>query len=219
MADEWGIALDLSRAQHAPGNFAALAARAEAGGLDMVVLRDDDAADPAGLTGLDPWTTAVWLAGRTEHIPIAVPGGGPGGPNDAMATKATESLGLLAGARVFAADHRPDSGHIVPAATPADVDAVISKADRPAGGSRPRRPAAVRARRRPGIDYDGIPESLAGTAVEPGDPAYRSRRSTYLRGGSPGLVLSPRTPAEVSEALAFARRHRWTGRRPGGSTT
>jgi FAD/FMN-containing dehydrogenase len=30
-------------------------------------------------------------------------------------------------------------------------------------------------------------------------------RSTYIRGGSPGLVLRPRDPGEVAEALAFAR--------------
>jgi len=61
--------------------------------------------------------------------------------------------------------------------------------------------------RKPGIDYDGVPKSLAGRAVEPGDPGYRALSSTYLRGGAPGLVLRPRTPAEVAAALAFARRH------------
>jgi FAD/FMN-containing dehydrogenase len=60
----------------------------------------------------------------------------------------------------------------------------------------------------PGIDHDGIPESLVGTAVAPGDPGYRGVASTYLRGGAPGLVLRPRTPPEVADALAFARRHR-----------
>ncbi|SDE64440.1 FAD-binding oxidoreductase [Auraticoccus monumenti] len=70
------------------------------------------------------------------------------------------------------------------------------------------RPDRVRARRRPGIDYDGVPTSLAATAVEPGDPGYRDARSTYLRGGHPGLVLRPQTTGEVVDALAFARRHR-----------
>src|SRR5690606_36617622 len=32
--------------------------------------------------------------------------------------------------------------------------------------------------------------------------------STYLRGGAPGLVLRPRTPDEVADALAVARAHR-----------
>jgi alkanesulfonate monooxygenase SsuD/methylene tetrahydromethanopterin reductase-like flavin-dependent oxidoreductase (luciferase family) len=69
------------------------------------------------------------------------------------------------------------------------------------------RNAAVRARRRPGIDYDAVPASLAGTAVEPGDVRYAGVRSNYLRGGSPGIVLRPRTTAEVVDALGYARRH------------
>lgn len=69
------------------------------------------------------------------------------------------------------------------------------------------RGAAVRAKRREGIDYDGVPASLADGAVEPGDIAYPRVRSNYLRGGAPGLVLRPTTTAEVVDALAFARRH------------
>jgi FAD/FMN-containing dehydrogenase len=69
------------------------------------------------------------------------------------------------------------------------------------------RPSWVRARRRPGIDYDGVPASLSDAVVEPGDIDYPRVRSTYLRGGSPGIVLRPRTTAEVVDALAFARRH------------
>lgn len=67
------------------------------------------------------------------------------------------------------------------------------------------RRAAVRARRAPGIDYDAIPASLVGTAVEPGDAGYAAVRSTYMRGGRPGLVLRPGDTAEVVEALAYAR--------------
>jgi alkanesulfonate monooxygenase SsuD/methylene tetrahydromethanopterin reductase-like flavin-dependent oxidoreductase (luciferase family) len=73
-------------------------------------------------------------------------------------------------------------------------------------GQPPRR-ADVRAKRREGIDYDAIPESLAGDAVEPGDVAYSTVRSTYMRGGAPGLVLRPGSTLEVVEALAFARRN------------
>jgi FAD/FMN-containing dehydrogenase/alkanesulfonate monooxygenase SsuD/methylene tetrahydromethanopterin reductase-like flavin-dependent oxidoreductase (luciferase family) len=69
------------------------------------------------------------------------------------------------------------------------------------------RSTAVRARRLPGIDYDAIPATLAGAAVEPGDVRYTSVRSNYLRGGSPGLVLRPSTTAEVVDALRYARRH------------
>ncbi|MFD0475834.1 FAD-binding oxidoreductase [Nonomuraea thailandensis] len=63
----------------------------------------------------------------------------------------------------------------------------------------------VRRHRREGIDYDAVPAALAESAVEPGDAAFARVRSTYLRGGSPGLVLRPGTPAEVSQAVRFAR--------------
>lgn len=69
------------------------------------------------------------------------------------------------------------------------------------------RPASVRNKRRPGIAYDDVPASLAGTAVEPGDLDYARVRSTYMRGGAPGLVLRPATTAEVVDALAFVRAH------------
>ena len=73
--------------------------------------------------------------------------------------------------------------------------------------SRPVRRADVRARRRPGIAYDDVPEDLVETAVEPGDAAFGKVRSTYLRGGDPGLVLRPRTVAEVASAVRFANEH------------
>jgi hypothetical protein len=69
------------------------------------------------------------------------------------------------------------------------------------------RPSSVRAKRRTGIDYDNLPAALAETAVEPGDLDYARVRSTYLRGGAPGLVLRPRTTDEVVAALAFVRAH------------
>lgn len=71
----------------------------------------------------------------------------------------------------------------------------------------PIRRAAARSKRRAGIDYDGVPVSLVDAAIEPGDVGYARVRSTYLRGGSPGLVLQPGNTAEVVEALAFARSH------------
>lgn len=63
----------------------------------------------------------------------------------------------------------------------------------------------ARALRREGIDYDGVPATLAERAVEPGDRAYGTVRSTYIRSGAPGLVLRPRDAGEVQAALAFAR--------------
>ncbi|WP_456844082.1 LLM class flavin-dependent oxidoreductase [Cellulomonas sp. P5_C6] len=67
------------------------------------------------------------------------------------------------------------------------------------------RPAISLAKRRPGIDYDAVPASLAATAVEPGDREYGRVRSSYIYSGSPGLVLRPRDPEGVRDALAFAR--------------
>lgn len=78
------------------------------------------------------------------------------------------------------------------------------------------RSAAAIAKRRDGIDYEGIPASLAASAVEPGDAEFRRVRDTYLRGGDPGLVLRPGTPAEVAEALAFARAQEVDARVPFG---
>jgi hypothetical protein len=77
--------------------------------------------------------------------------------------------------------------------------------ERAAGGvpTGPVRSTAALAQRRDDIDYDGLPESL--TAVEPGDFGYAKVRSTYLRGGSPGLVIQPRDVDQVIDALAFAR--------------
>ena len=69
----------------------------------------------------------------------------------------------------------------------------------------PPRSAATLARRRDGIDYDGLPVSLTEAAVEPGDVGYSRVRSTYLRGGAPGLVLQITSVPQVFGALAFAR--------------
>ncbi|MBN6042141.1 LLM class flavin-dependent oxidoreductase [Amycolatopsis sp. 195334CR] len=68
------------------------------------------------------------------------------------------------------------------------------------------RRAAVLARRRPGIDYEGVPAEMA-EVVEPGDLAYARLRSGYLRGGAPGIVLRAATNEQVVRALAYARRH------------
>lgn len=64
------------------------------------------------------------------------------------------------------------------------------------------------AKRRGGIDYDGLPASLAATAVEPGDTSYSRVRNNYMRGGAPGLVLRPATVEQVQDAVLFAARHR-----------
>lgn len=64
---------------------------------------------------------------------------------------------------------------------------------------------AIRSRRREGIDYEGVPAGI--TAIEPGDIDYPRVKSTYLRGGAPGIVLQPDSVAQVVESLAYARRH------------
>lgn len=69
----------------------------------------------------------------------------------------------------------------------------------------PSRSSAVRAKRRDGIDYDALPPELAANAIEPGDAGYARVRSTYIRGGAPGLVLRPGDTEEVALAVGFAR--------------
>ncbi|MFG1943847.1 LLM class flavin-dependent oxidoreductase [Nonomuraea sp. NPDC048826] len=73
------------------------------------------------------------------------------------------------------------------------------------GPARPARPARALAARRPGIDYDALPDSLADAAVEPGDREYERVRHTYVWTGSPGLVLRPATTGQVAEAVTYAR--------------
>lgn len=90
---------------------------------------------------------------------------------------------------------------VMPAARERIAD---ERARRGTATGRVRRASALAARRA-GIDYDGIPASLADDAVEPGDARFGRVRSNYLRGGNPGLVLFPGSAGEVAEALAFAR--------------
>jgi FAD/FMN-containing dehydrogenase len=59
--------------------------------------------------------------------------------------------------------------------------------------------------RRERIDYEALPRALRASAIEPGDKGYAKVRSTYLRTGSPGLVLRPESTEQVVDALAFAR--------------
>jgi alkanesulfonate monooxygenase SsuD/methylene tetrahydromethanopterin reductase-like flavin-dependent oxidoreductase (luciferase family) len=59
--------------------------------------------------------------------------------------------------------------------------------------------------RRDGIAYDALPSPLQRNAIEPGDKAYPKVRSTYIRTGSPGLVIQPDDADQVIAALAFAR--------------
>lgn len=221
-----GIILDGSRP---PAELTTLARAAEAHELAVIVLETPAADAPA----LDRWTLAVWLAGATRTIPVLLPDAEPGpvgSPTDPEAevpevvAKATESADTLTGGRVTRtapfwvraeAGASPESLRDLAAdgATVAIEASSVEQIERLARElqltrqQRWRSPAA-RARRLPGIDYDGVPATLAEHAIEPGDADYRAVSSTYLRGGAPGLVLRPRTQEEVADALAFARRHR-----------
>jgi len=86
---------------------------------------------------------------------------------------------------------------------PAVREAVAQSRSTSGVASGPVRSRSALAQRRDDIDYDGLPESLA--SVEPGDFGYAKVRNTYMRGGSPGLVLQPNDVDQVVEALAFAR--------------
>ena len=84
---------------------------------------------------------------------------------------------------------------------PAVREAVAGERARRGTPSGPVRGPAALAQRHAGIDYDATPVD----AVEPGDRAYAKVRSTYMRKGSPGLVLQPATADEVVDALTYAR--------------
>jgi alkanesulfonate monooxygenase SsuD/methylene tetrahydromethanopterin reductase-like flavin-dependent oxidoreductase (luciferase family) len=70
------------------------------------------------------------------------------------------------------------------------------------------RRAAIRAKRRPAIDYDHVPPVLADAVIEPGDAYFGRVKSTYLRGGSPGIIFMVKNTEQVRAALEFARAHR-----------
>ncbi|WP_327108163.1 LLM class flavin-dependent oxidoreductase [Nonomuraea glycinis] len=55
---------------------------------------------------------------------------------------------------------------------------------------------------------DPVPAALAARALTPGDRGHARYTAGYFRGGDPGLVLRPRTPAEVQDAVRYAARHR-----------
>lgn len=225
-----GIAIEVSDPVGAPRAIA-LARQAETDGLDFVVVTSTVGhEDP--VSGLDAWTVATCLLASTQRVGVGIEANAAsiGELRDvvpAMVAKAEATAELLAGGRLIAGA----SAWVIASST-ADLAEVIELAESGravavpvkdidelrrvtalresliAMSSRsPRRSLAARSRRRPGIDYDAIPRALQDVAIEPGDRDYGSVASTYLRGGSPGVVIQPRTPSEVSDALAFARAH------------
>ena len=55
------------------------------------------------------------------------------------------------------------------------------------------------------IAYEALPQDLRSKSIEPGDFGYERSRHTYMRAGSPGLVIYAENVADVQSALAFAR--------------
>jgi alkanesulfonate monooxygenase SsuD/methylene tetrahydromethanopterin reductase-like flavin-dependent oxidoreductase (luciferase family)/FAD/FMN-containing dehydrogenase len=88
---------------------------------------------------------------------------------------------------------------------PAVRELVARERARTGTSAAPVRSVASLARRRAGIDYNGVPAGLH--AIEPGDFDYVDVSSTYMRGGAPGIVLQPDSPEQVAQAIGFARRH------------
>ncbi len=88
---------------------------------------------------------------------------------------------------------------------PAVRDAVAAARADAGTDSGPARGPRALSQRRAGIDYDALPAVLAASAVEPGDREYGKVRSTYVRSGSPGLVLRPADAGEVAAAMTYAR--------------
>ncbi|MEV7994470.1 FAD-binding protein [Streptomyces sp. NPDC086077] len=182
---------------------------------------------------MDPWTAVAWLAGKTDRISLGVHlqdvvGSSPSDasvPYRSLVAKAAESLEALAPGRIItdsaawvnaprdasaeelAALAEGGRPVVVPVDSAREVERLAALSEAGSVAARRQRPLAARSRRRPGIEYDSVPQSLVDDAVEPGDPGYRGVASNYLRGGAPGLVLRPKTAEEVADALGFARRH------------
>lgn len=106
---------------------------------------------------------------------------------------------------IFASDDPADLQEFAEDVIPALREKVQSERGMSVASTPRTRDSIAISQRTATIDYDALPASLRELAVEPGDAAYSHVRSTYLRGGSPGLVLPVRNVHEVTEALAFAR--------------
>ena len=221
---EIGVLLNADSA--GPEELVTLARAAEEHGIGIAVIE--------GRSHADPWAVATWVVGVTTRLRVGVSWRldtyDPFNPDSVVPTvadKATATLAALApdravpsGARWTAVDAgvdavtiRGEAGSTIPVVRVRDAEDIARLAPLAAApqarseGGGPQRSALVLAQRVPGIDYDAVPASLVEGAVEPGDPEHGAVSSTYLRAGSPGLVLRPRTVAEVADAVAFARDH------------
>ena len=194
-------------------------------GIDEIARANQIIDDAAGGAGRDPREVR-----RLLNVSGSFDGAGPGlvesqggaviqgSPNDWVQTLAALALEHGFSTFILAADHprliETFAGEVAPALREL-VAAERSRAGTP-DAEVVRSPKAL-ALRSEGIDYDTVPAALRKDAVEPGDHAYRRVRSGYMRAGSPGLVLRPRDPEEVAEALGYAREQRVVlGVRSGG---
>ncbi len=134
------------------------------------------------------------------------PGGLLQGPPEQWIAELTE-LALTGGIGTFLVmgDDPATLEAIADQIAPAVREAVASERRTAGTDDSPVRPAIALRQRREGIDYDAIPPNLRVAAIEPGDFDFPLVRSTYMRGGNPGLVLRVHSADEVAEALAYAR--------------
>jgi hypothetical protein len=105
---------------------------------------------------------------------------------------------------ILGTDDPSTTRHFIEEVAPALREAVTAERHLTGTPTLTGRSRAAISQRRTGIDYDRIPAALAETAVEPGDFHYPQARSTYLRGGTPGLVLRPKDSTEVADAVRYA---------------
>lgn len=71
------------------------------------------------------------------------------------------------------------------------------------------RPAVIRTKRHPGIDYDNILVSLINAVIEPGDTQYARVKSTYMRGGSPAVVFQVTDTDRIVFVAGAACSRKW----------
>ena len=171
------------------------------GDLEAGNARIDDAAEEAGR---DPSEIRRLLniGGRFSRS--------NGGTFDGPAAQWVEQLLPLAlengeSTFILASDDPATLQHFAEEVAPALRAAVA--AERGPQTARSTRSSIALSKRLSGIDYDAVPESLLAGAIEPGDHGYAKVRSTYMRGGSPGIVLQVTDVAGVVDALAYARAH------------
>ncbi len=113
------------------------------------------------------------------------------------------------GTFIISSDHPAELERFAAEVIPPLREAVAGERTVSGVSTGPVRGPAVLARRRDGIDYDGLPGSLAEVAIEPGDQAYARVRSTGVLRGS-GRADRLRRGLLLPGPLG-----RWGGRRRG----